>query len=396
MKFARHRQLGSLAPALIALLLTETAGAAEAIRDGGRQPTVSKPEDGASEAMFEPEPRLTEEEISEDIGRQRDKSGNWVDASHRYIGNRADDLAVYLDRFFGSPQEDLESADSNIRFITRLDWDQDDGNKTKFRLRGNVHLPRVNERLSLVLNGEDQDNQSGVSDPGEENTAGLQLNALQTKRSRFDLTLSATSGPNLKPGARYRYKDNWGDRSRFRYTGRADYSNDKRFRLVNNLEFDYLTGMTSLVRWSNRIEYGQRTEGTEWSSIVSWRYGYSLDSAFAWVFGLNGKSSPDVPNKIREGKPFNGVQYPPNATGGSSLLTNYGTILKFRNRLYSDWLYLEVEPGWSYRKRNNFEERHGVWHARINFEITFNRGREDEPSDTLPTTQHTGGVSGAF
>ncbi len=327
-----------------------------------------------------PSPRLTTEEFEREIGHVQDAEGNWVDASHQYIGNRADDLAIYLDRFFGSPLDDLESADSTVRFIARLDWDQEDGLDQKFRLRGKVDLPRISDRLSLVFNGEEGSGRAALDEFEAENTAGLQLNAADGRHSRFDFTLGLSSGPNLKPGVRYRFKDTLHEDGRFRYTWRADYSDSKRFRHINHVELDHLTGETSLLRWSTRLERGQVSEGTEWTSGLSWVLGYSLDSAFAASVFMAGKTNPDVPDAILEGRPYEGMTYPlplsPDDEGGS-LVTNYGFKLRFRNRLYKDWLYIEFEPGYTWRQRNHFQDRDGVAFARINLEVTFNRGRED-------------------
>jgi hypothetical protein len=328
------------------------------------------------------EPSLTTEEIEESLGREEDEEGNWVDDSHLYIGNKADDLAIYLDRFFGAPLEDLESADSTVRFVTRFQWDEDRGDDIKFRLRGKVDLPRVNERLSLVFNADDADDErAGYSGAGTENTVGVQFKAAERGRSRFDLTLGIDSNLNLKPGVRYRFKEDLSDWGRFRYTGRVRYTDDDRFNMRNILDLDVITGERSLVRWSNKVEFGERTEGTEWRSLLSWRYGYSLDSAFSIVGGAVGETDPDDPDNVGEG-----TDWPDEPLSDGSLVTNYGIILKFRNRLYKDWLFVEFEPGYTQRKRNHYDERHGVFFGRINFEITFNRGREDEIDASTDTS----------
>ena len=328
------------------------------------------------------EPSLTSEEIEESLSREQDEEGNWVDSSHHYIGNRADDLAIYLDRFFGAPLEDLESADSTIRFATRFQWDEDRGQDVKFRLRGKVDLPRVNERLSLVFNADDADDErGGYSGSGTGNTAGVQFKAVEKGRSRFDLTMGIDSDLNLKPGVRYRFKDDLSDWGRFRYTGRLRYTNDDRFSMRHVADFDVLTGERSLVRWSNKVELGERSEGTEWRSLISWRYGYSLDSAFSMIFGVTGETEPDPPKEVGEG-----TEWPAEPLSDGSLVTNYGIIFKLRNRLYKDWLYVEIEPGYTDRKRSHYDERHGVFFGRINFEITFNRGREDEVDASTDTS----------
>ncbi|MEH6519250.1 MAG: hypothetical protein V7742_21440 [Halioglobus sp.] len=321
--------------------------------------------------VIETEQPLTTEIIEESLGREQNPDGTWVDSSHEYIGTKADDLAIYLDRFFGSPIEDLESADSTMRFTTRFQWDEDNGEDIKFRLRGNVHLPRINNKLSLVFNGEDDEYRGGDDRDENNNQVGLQLNAAESKRSRFDVTLSVSSDLNLKPGVRYRFKNDLGEWGRVRYTGRVDYSDKERFRQRHTAEIDYLTGETSLLRWANKLEHGQRSQGVEWGSVVSWRYGYSIDSAVAVLVGANGKTEPGIPEYILEDPPYTGRE-----PEQDSLVVNYGVVVKFRNRLYKDWLYVEFEPGYTNRQRHHYEDRHGVFFGRINFEILFNRGRD--------------------
>jgi hypothetical protein len=72
-------------------------------------PQESSPLASVVEDVLGEEP-LTTEQIEESLGKEPDEEGGWVDKSHEYIGTRADDLAIYLDRFFGSPIDDLESA----------------------------------------------------------------------------------------------------------------------------------------------------------------------------------------------------------------------------------------------------------------------------------------------
>ncbi|MFK8051166.1 MAG: hypothetical protein AB8B81_22275 [Halioglobus sp.] len=331
--------------------------------------------------------KLTTENIERSLGHGKNAEDSWVDSSHQYIGTKADDLAIYLDTFFGAPLEDLESADSTVRFVTRFDWDEDDGSDAGVRLRGTVHLPRVNERLSLVFDGEDNDSDEQFDvDGNDSNEVGLQLNTNDGRHSRFDLTLKLSSGPNLKPGVRYRFKEDLSDWGRFRYTARVDYSNSKRFRHRHAVELDYLTGESSLLRWANKIEQGQRSDGVEWSSLISWRYGYNIDSALAIIGGVVGKTEPDIPDFIREDPPY--IGRPPKQ---DSLITNYVVAFRLRNRLYKDWLYVEFEPGYSRRQRHHFEDRHGVFFARVNFEILFNRGREQakNSADDGPASQST-------
>lgn len=130
---------------------------------------------------------------------------------------------------------------------------------------------------------------------------------------------------------------------------RVDYSDSRSFRHRHTVELDYLTADSSLLRWANKVEQGQRSEGVQWSSLLSWRYGYNIDSAMASTVGVAGKTEPEIPEFVRLDPSFMGR--PPKQV---SLLTNYVAAFRFRNRLYKDWLYIEVEPGYSQRQRHHF------------------------------------------
>ena len=84
-----------------------------------------------------------------------DQPINWVDTSHAYATDNAQALAEWMDEVFGDPLYDAERAESYLRLEFVNDWDQEDGNDFKIRLRGQVQLPRISNRLNLVFSGED-------------------------------------------------------------------------------------------------------------------------------------------------------------------------------------------------------------------------------------------------
>ncbi len=51
------------------------------------------------------------------------KKPNWIDARHRYVSNKADELAVWMDKFFGVRRTDLEAAHSSLRLRGEVQWD---------------------------------------------------------------------------------------------------------------------------------------------------------------------------------------------------------------------------------------------------------------------------------
>lgn len=330
------------------LLLAAVMSSAQALAQGGAGQSTDLQQPMSDSAMGD-----------QDTGAEGDTI---LDESHRYLSTRADDLAIYLDEFFGSPITDVESADTNLRATVRYDWDDDDGNDLGFRLRGKVDLPRINKRLALIFNGEEGDFDGGYGDDSSDgNTAGLQYNSYDSNNSRLDLTLSASCCISLKPGVRYRYQNNLGENSRFRGLTRLQYEEDEGFYNTTQLDLDRLVTENSIVRWSSKVTYGEETQGVEWRSVVHYRMFRSDKSAWGVVGGATGVTDAEDEN---------------NNPTGKQLTKAYGVGLRYRQRVWRDWFFVELQPGYIWRKRHPEDDRHGVFQIRINFEIWLNRGRE--------------------
>ena len=89
----------------------------------------------------------------------------WVDARHRQISERSDELAEWADNFFGGDISVEESATSVVRVRPQFEWDEEDDTDWKLRATGRFYLPRSNDRLSLVFFGEDGDFEDDFAAP---------------------------------------------------------------------------------------------------------------------------------------------------------------------------------------------------------------------------------------
>jgi len=87
----------------------------------------------------------------------------WLDRTQSFASDSANALANQLDRFFGVQRSDIESAYSALRVTATESWNDIDDFDSGLRLRGKVHLPRINERISLIFSEEDGDGTSYYS-----------------------------------------------------------------------------------------------------------------------------------------------------------------------------------------------------------------------------------------
>ncbi len=105
------------------------------------------------------------EAVPQSTAPETDSDVTWMDDSHAFATERAQELTEWMDGFFGDPVYELEKPESLMRLEWENTWDQQDNSNTRLRLRGKVRLPRLSERLSIIFSGEDGDStqQSGQS-----------------------------------------------------------------------------------------------------------------------------------------------------------------------------------------------------------------------------------------
>jgi hypothetical protein len=276
---------------------------------------------------------------------------NWADTSHAYATEQAQSLTRWMDSFFGEPNADLDEPESVVRLQWTNTWDQDDGYNTNLRLRGKIQLPALSKRLNLVFSGEEgdelnlDDNENRLDDQ-----VGLLYEVTESKRSRFDLTMGITIN-HLRPGARYRFQDTLGESSGYRLTQRVQYENDQGFYATSQAEIDRALTDNQFLRWNNRAVYGEETDGTEWTTRVSFFQRLAEQRrrqlGINYFAAINGETDP------------------------KSYVKNYRVGVLFRSQLYRKYLFVEVEPAYNYRKRDPDDKRQFAWSIGLRFEIAL-------------------------
>ena len=291
---------------------------------------------------------------------------NWVDTSQSIAADQAQAAVEWMDEFFGDPTYDLEKAESFLRLELENEWDQDDGNDFGVRLRGKVQLPRISKRLDLVFS--EADGEAIDKDEQEDlDNISLQLKISEGTRSRFDATMGFSSG-SLKPGIRYRNEGELQSSRSYRYVQRVQYEHGENFFTIAQADLFQAFENTDVLRWSNRIKYGDRTQGTEWRTRLSLFQRYNADTerplALNHYLTISGETQPD------------------------SFVKNYrlGTI--WRRQVYRDFLFVELEPAMNYRREEYDDKRELAWSFMVRLEVALstdrsragkrNRSREDD------------------
>ena len=274
---------------------------------------------------------------------------DWMDESHAFATNRAQALAQWLDDFFGAEVRDAERADTFVRVITADNWDQREDHDVAMRLRGQINLPKVSERVDLIFSGEENEQTLSENERSKENDFGLRFNVADEKRLRLDATLSLRSGPALLPGLRARYQRALTEETWYRLTQRLQYNTDDGYRALSNVDINTNLDSHTQLRWGARLRYREDEGYWDWNSGISWRRWLDdhnrYPSAVEAYVSLSGRDDPE---------PFN---------------SNYRIGLLFRQQLYRDYLYYEIEPNYDWRRDRRNSGRGGVWGLVLRFEV---------------------------
>jgi len=172
------------------------------------------------------------------------------------------------------------------------------------------------------------------------------------KKSRFDLTLGFSSG-ELRPGVRYRNEGLIGEVSSYRFLERLQYQDKEGLFSITQLDLYRALDNDDLLRWSGPFTYGQETDGMEWRSKWSLSQRYLEDT-----------KRPIATNTFLT---ITGV------TQDESFTKNYKLGFLFRRQIYRDFLFIELEPAYNYRRREYEDNRSSVWSMVVRLEIALEK-----------------------
>ena len=294
---------------------------------------------------------LSQDENKDEDSEAEEEPINWVDDTHAYATNQAQDLTQWMDDFFGDTVNDLEQAESFVRLQLIDDWDAEDGHNFKVRVRGKVQLPKISKRLDLVFS-EEENEQLDEDERREEDRVSLQYKLVDREKSRFDLTLGWASS-NVRPGVRYRNEGPIGEVSSYRFLERLQWEDGEGVFSTTQVDLYRALDNDDLLRWSGRIKYGEETDGIEWRS--------------KWALAQRYKEDTKRPIATNTFLVINGV------TQREVYTTNYKLGFLFRRQMYRDFLFIELEPAYNYRRREYEDERAGVWSMVVRLEIALEK-----------------------
>lgn len=280
----------------------------------------------------------------------------WLDQTQSAASDSANALANRLDRFFGVQRSDIEAAYSSLRLTTIQSWNNIDDYDSGVRLRGKVHLPRIDERISLIFSEEDGDGteyySQNAASVSQQNTTrvNLELKLREENNHRLFFRVGVRSGLKGRVSMRYRYEPDAEGRTHNRFTQSVYFKDGKGFGTFSRYQLDHALANESLVRWTNDVRFEETYTGAQYISSLEYLQLRSNATAMSWYARVNGVTSPGY-------------------------IASYDLGLRMRKNIYREWLFVELEPGYTWRKDAYNLEREGTPYVFLRLEMaigTFN------------------------
>jgi hypothetical protein len=275
-----------------------------------------------------------------DSGQSEDStaSGTTVDKTHYGLEQNILEQVIRFDNFFGNVKtEDQQKTEYQLRWRSSLRLGQKGQVKLGTTLRANLKLSKINERLRLVVSGENEPDPLSPSLPQDSGSPGFDRSSPTTTRIvntelRYDLLKTPDLDIFLGAGFLFKILPESFVRSRFQYTYKFSDISLLRFSetlFVKKLEgvgetteidLERLLDNKTLLRWSNAGTVSYEIKGLEWGSELSLIRELSTRSAITLAGGVFGNTSID---------------------GEAG---NYRMLARYRRNFLKSWLFYELEP----------------------------------------------------
>lgn len=289
----------------------------------------------------------------------------WLDQTQATASRRADSLANRVDRFFGVERSDLEAAYSSLRFGTEMRYTEGDGFEPRVRLRGRLHLPRVDERISLIFSedkgeGSSYYSQNELLNEPQSTRVNLEVNLSESATDRFDFRIGLRSNLKLRTSVRYRYENDLTENMLHRLSETVYFIDGQGFGSFTQYQIDRALNDVSLVRWSNEFRAEEDLDaGVEWSTSLNHVSSYDNNLAMIYFVSMSGLSENDYVSRYQVGT-------------------------RFRRSIARPWLFLEISPAYRWDKLGENLRREGQFFASVRLEMAI--GRLDSSTSQQDTT----------
>jgi hypothetical protein len=292
------------------------------------------------------------------------KLGETADKAHRDLSAEILEQAIWLDDYFGKARSDKEQrANYFLRWRNGLRWEKKGGFSYATDVRLALSLPKIDERLRLVVSGENEPEQPNPALPQDPGNPGFdrtlqQKTGVVNSELRYSLLRTPSTDFFLGTGIGFVLPPYLFARSRLQYT--HNFTDTLRARLAETLfvktgvgpgetseaTLEKTLSPKTVLNWSTAATISRETAPLEWGTELSLLHIFSPRTAVTLTEGVYGN------------------------VGIDDWIRSYRVAFNFRRNFLRPWLFYELEPqvAWTYVSDSNFPVNY-IFTARV--EVTF-------------------------
>lgn len=310
------RRLGSIAVVLVCYCLSSAAL--------GQDSDAEQPFGHAEDACRHPAVTDSEADPKPMLDRMQGRLYRTVCVSARWF-----------DGLFGTDLPFLAGEEIYGRLRLGAEWTEFEGFDPKLRLRANIPLPNVSQRLNAFvgrvdeetyIRGQDTPASGGFAEGFEsaepEWLLGLGYRGASGRRHNLDWSAGVRIRTPLNPyiKGKYAYLLPRGDDFLLRFDETVFWENDDGFGSTSHLSIEQTLNPDFLLRWEAIGTVSEGIDGLEWWTGTTLYQNLNRRRAIAWLAFIRGET--DEPVELRE----------------------YGFRATYRRPISRDYLFLELGP----------------------------------------------------
>lgn len=273
---------------------------------------------------------------------RRDERGRfmgWMDQQHCVFSGRALVTARWVDDFFGDWHDD--EASMMARLVLHTTLTESEGLENKVTLRASADLPNADRRLRLIVTDETEEDAVGSDAQrqiGREDSrvsAALSWISLETRDLRSNLDVGARGIDPTDLFLRYRLRKTWSltEDSILRNEHTLRYGSDSKERYTPVIDIERALDDRAVLRLSNYYDYRyeSHSEGFNFSHSLSLSRALAGNRSLSYGLALRGRTRPEWRGE------------------------SYGPYFIYRRPFLRPWLYLELEPHYTWYRNRDWE-----------------------------------------
>jgi hypothetical protein len=240
-------------------------------------------------------------------------------------------------------QKIADHKGSLIRLSPAIELEESGGVDYDVRFDAKIRLRRFKERVNLVINNSDEDDEvlTGITDQAtrqrrnenqDEEEAGLYVRLMDKTRFKIDVGAGAKFKPEPIPKVKSKFKAIYAGRDwQVELAETIFWESDDRFGEKTQFQYSKRLGDEAIFRSISAATWSETTRGLSFGQSVLFSHRFCSKSTIQYKAGASGYTEPSI------------------------AMDEYNVRLGYTRQIYRNWLYFEVEPGVDFRRDNNYD-----------------------------------------